>query len=52
MNFANISLPIRKVVVDSTGTNGQCFQESALVLLETKQIKDVKGSFNSPGGLL
>lgn len=53
MNFANISwkhLPITKVIADSVGTNDQCCQESALVPSEMEQLKNVKGSLNSPAG--
>ena len=44
--------PIRKVIADSLGTNYQCFQNRLLVPSETKQVKDIKGSFNSSGWLL
>ena len=43
---------MRRVVADSTEKNDQCFLNSTLVPSETKKIKDVKGSFNSPGWLL
>lgn len=43
-------LPIRRVVTDSVGINDRCFP-SAPGPSETEQVKDVEGSFNSPGGL-
>ena len=44
--------PIRAVLADSAGQMiCSVFPESLLVPPETKQMKDVKGSFNSSDGL-
>ena len=56
MNFSSNQIEIvliRKVVADLIEEkNGLMFSESAQVLSEMEQIKDVKGSFNALDGLL